>query len=95
MLKADFFDNCYLQQNAFDPVDAATGADRQRFVFDKILDVIRLDFGFADKEAARRTLVAAQDLFRNWNYAAWESDEFKRLLGAIDAFVATRGRELK
>ncbi len=30
-LKADFFDNCYLQQNAFDEVDAATPADRQKF----------------------------------------------------------------
>ncbi len=36
MLKAEFFDSAYLQQNAFDDVDAATSVDRQRFVFDKI-----------------------------------------------------------
>jgi V/A-type H+-transporting ATPase subunit A len=91
MLKAEFFDNCYLQQNAFDKVDAATSADRQRFVFDKMLEVITLDFGFTDKELARRTLVAAQDLFRNWNYAEWGSDEFKKILGQIEAFVAAKG----
>jgi len=91
MLKAEFFDNCYLQQNAFDKVDAATSAERQRFVFDKMLEVIALDFGFTEKETARRTLVAAQDLFRNWNYAAWGSEEFKKILGQIDAFIAARG----
>ena len=93
MLKAEFFDNVYLQQNAFDAVDAATSAERQQFVFDKMLEVIDLDFGFDDKDLARRTLVAGQDLFRNWNYAAWDSDDFKAILGQIEAFVAAKGRE--
>jgi V/A-type H+-transporting ATPase subunit A len=92
MLKAEFFDTCYLQQNAFDKVDAATPAERQRFVFDKILEVADLAFEFADKEQARRTMVAAQDLFRNWNYAEWQGEEFKKILGRIDRFVAGRGR---
>jgi len=95
MLKAECFDTCYLQQNAFDPVDAATPADRQRLVFDKILEVANTDFGFEDKELARRTMVAAQDLVRNWNYAAMESAEFKRIQGEIDAFIADKGRTRK
>jgi len=70
-LKADFFDNCYLQQNAFDDVDAATPAERQAFVFDKVLEVVDLAFEFDTKDEARRTLVEATDMFRNWNYAAW------------------------
>jgi len=93
MLKAEFFDTCYLQQNAFDKVDAATPAERQQFVFDKILEVADLAFEFADKDLARRTIVTAQDLFRNWNYAEWQGGEFKKILGQIDAFVATRGAQ--
>ena len=92
MLKAEFFDTCYLQQNAFDAVDAATPAERQQFVFDRILGILDLDFAFDDKDQARRTLVTAQDLFRNWNYAAWESEEFKKILGQIERFVAAKGR---
>jgi len=69
MLKAEFFDNVYLQQNAFDAVDAATRAERQQFVFDKILEVVDLAFDFEDNDHARRTFVEAQDLFRNLNYA--------------------------
>ena len=93
MLKAEFFDTCYLQQNAFDAVDAATPAERQQFVFDRILGILDLDFAFDDKDQARRTLVAAQDLFRNWNYAAWESEKFKKILGQIEEFVAAKGRK--
>ncbi|MDZ7619165.1 MAG: V-type ATP synthase subunit A [Patescibacteria group bacterium] len=92
-LKADFFDNVYLQQNAFDEVDAATPADRQKFVFAKVTEVARLDFQFTDKAQARQTLVEVTDLFRNWNYAATDSEEYQRWLTAIDQFIATKGRK--
>ncbi len=92
-LKADFFDNVYLQQNAFDEVDAATPADRQKFVFGKVTEVAQLDFQFADKAQARDTLVEVTDLFRNWNYAAADSEEYQRWLTAIDQFIATKGRK--
>ena len=92
-LKADFFDNVYLQQNAFDEVDAATPADRQKFVFSKVAEVANLDFEFTDKAVARQTLVKVTDLFRNWNYAATDSEEYQRWLTAIDQFIATKGRE--
>ncbi len=72
MLKAEFFDSAYLQQNAFDDVDAATSVDRQRFVFDKILEVIEADFAFKDKDEARHTLKKISSMFINWNYAPWD-----------------------
>jgi len=72
MLKAEFFDSAYLQQNAFDAVDAATSIDRQRFVFDKILEVLEADFAFKDKDAARHTLKKISSMFINWNYAPWD-----------------------
>ena len=72
MLKAEFFDSAYLQQNAFDDVDAATSIDRQRFVFDKILEVLETEFTFEDKDEARRTLKKISSMFINWNYAPWD-----------------------
>jgi len=92
-LKAEFFDNCYLQQNAFDEVDAATSAERQQFVFDKFIEVLKLDIDFEDKEEARQSILKIADLFRNWNFAASDSDEYKKLLNQIDEFIATKGRE--
>ncbi len=91
-LKADFFDNCYLQQNAYDDVDGATAAERQQFVFDKVLEVIDLDLEMTDKVEVRKAMVRATDLFRNWNYAASDSDEYARWLAEIDRFIAAKGR---
>jgi len=90
MLKSEFFDDCYLQQNAFDDVDGATSADRQTFIFDKVLEVIDAAFDFEDKNTARQTFVEVGDLFRNLNYAAEDSDEYKRLLGEIDRFLSEK-----
>jgi V/A-type H+-transporting ATPase subunit A len=72
MLKAEFFDSAYLQQNAFDDVDAATSVDRQRFVFDKILEIVETDFAFDNKDEARHTLQKIGSMFVNWNYARWD-----------------------
>ena len=91
-LKAEFFDSVYLQQNAFDDIDAATNAERQQFVFDKVIDIIDLDFAFEDKDEARRVLVRVTDRYRNWNYAAFNGDEYNKILGEIDDFIARKGR---
>ena len=72
MLKAEFFDSAYLQQNAYDDVDAATSIDRQRFVFDKILEVIETDFDFETKDQARNSFKKISSMFINWNYAPWD-----------------------
>jgi V/A-type H+-transporting ATPase subunit A len=92
-LKAEMFDNCYLQQNAFDQVDAACPRDRQKLVFDKILEVLSLDFDFETREQARSTMIKIQDTFRNWNYAATGSDEYNSILEQIDEFITKKGKE--
>jgi V/A-type H+/Na+-transporting ATPase subunit A len=94
MLKSELFDNCYLQQNAFDDVDGATPAERQQFVFDKILDILQLDFDFDSKDQARALMFHAQDLYRNWNYAASDSEEYKKILAKIDEFLEHKGRNV-
>jgi V/A-type H+-transporting ATPase subunit A len=106
MLKADFFDASYLQQNAFDAVDGATPRERQQFVFDKILDILRLDFGFTDKDQARQGMFRISSLFRDLNYLPWdpsvlspdeaepvegEGSDFRGLLQEIDQFIETKG----
>jgi len=84
MQKADFFDNVYLQQNAFDEVDAATRRERQAFVFDKILQVIDVDYDFEDNDHARRTFVEVRDLFRNLNYAPVDIVRLKEHMAGRD-----------
>lgn len=88
MLKAEFFDSCYLQQDAFDEVDGATPRERQEFVFGKVLAVLEAKFRFESKDQARRLMFEVGDLFRNWNYEKWDSDEFRKRQEQIDRFIA-------
>jgi V/A-type H+/Na+-transporting ATPase subunit A len=87
-LKAELFDDCYLQQDAFDPVDGATSAERQRSVVAPLLDVIEAEFEFQDRDEARAVMVRIGDLFRNWNFAPFEGDEYRSVLAEIEAVLA-------
>lgn len=76
-LKGELFDFVYLQQNAFDPVDEATSADRQKYVFDFIyFNIMEQPFSFSDKDEAIRFFHRLKQLFRGWNSAESGSDEF-------------------
>ncbi|MFC1480006.1 V-type ATP synthase subunit A [Candidatus Omnitrophota bacterium] len=77
-LKSDFLDSVYLQQNGFDAVDASTARDRQKYVFSKIVEVLRKEFSFKDKPAARDFFYNLRHYFIDWNYKKWESEEFKK-----------------
>ncbi len=92
MHKAEFFDAVYLQQNSFDEVDSACPAERQKLLFGKVMEIMEADFDFDDKEIARKTMVGITDTFRNWNYEATDSEEFKKSLAKIEKFIESKGR---
>lgn len=83
-----FLDMVYLQQDAFDPVDASCPLDRQRALFDRVHAVVTRSYAFEDKEAARRHFTRMTGLFRNLNYAAAGSPEHEKLLAEIAALDA-------
>ena len=78
-LKSEFLDYVYLQQNTFDDVDASCGEERQRYMFDMVLGVLREEkFAFTDKDAARRYFLEVRQLFMDMNYMQFQSDDFKK-----------------
>ncbi len=83
-LKGEFLDSVYLQQNTFDEVDCATSQERQQYCFNKIVDVLDADLEFSDKEEARNYFGELRQKFVDWNYAAWDSEEFKKTEQEID-----------
>jgi V/A-type H+/Na+-transporting ATPase subunit A len=88
-LKGEFLDSVYLQQNGFDKVDAATSAERQIYIFDKIHLILTKEFSFQKKEEARKSFYKLRQLVIDWNYKEWGSEEFKKQEKAIDAFLET------
>ncbi len=89
-LKSEFLDFVYLQQNTFDAVDAASDDKRQKYVFAKVIGVLKANFKFDDKDQARRFFQELQLTFIDWNYIAFGSDKFEHQEEVIDAKIKER-----
>lgn len=60
--KGELLDAVYLQQNSFDPIDAACSPERQRRVFAVIYDVLMRQYKMTDK---RRSAASSTSFARN------------------------------
>ena len=76
-LKGEFFDDVYLQQNAFDKIDEATTVERQKYVLERIESVLDKKFDFEKKDEARGFFQRLRQDFITWNAMAIDSEEFK------------------
>jgi len=86
-LKASMVDTVYLQQDAFDDVDASTSQERQGESFRLLGELIGGDYKFDSKEAAQEFFTRLTSLFRNWNYSAIDAPEFRKYRAEIQVLV--------
>jgi V/A-type H+/Na+-transporting ATPase subunit A len=86
-LKAEFLDAVYLQQNAFDAVDAYNDMPRQSYTLGLVRRVLEKDISAPDKDAARDIFFTLTTQMRNLNSSPWEGEEFKRHQEAIERFI--------
>ncbi|MFH1846089.1 MAG: V-type ATP synthase subunit A [Candidatus Omnitrophota bacterium] len=77
-LKSELIDGVYLQQNGFDEIDAATTADRQKYVFSVLIEILREELSFKEKKEARDFFYSLRHSFIDWNYKKEQSEEFKK-----------------
>ncbi|MCH9714256.1 MAG: hypothetical protein K0U63_06880 [Cyanobacteria bacterium] len=91
VLKAEFLDMVYLQQDAFDPVDASCPISRQKRCLELVFGLIERPYRFRDKAAARDFFLRLTGLFRNLNYAPENSPTFLGYLQQIEQLVARVG----
>ena len=89
-LKGDFFDSVYLQQNGFDPVDAATSAERQQYAFNKVIAILKTSFSFTDKDDARQFFYSLRHKFIDWNYQEMNSEKFNDIEKEINDTVSSK-----
>ena len=87
-LKGEFFDAVYLQQNAFDPVDAATPAARQQCVFALLEDLLAARFALNNRDEAREFFQRLRLHVLELNRAPWESAAFAEQFRRIRDFAA-------
>ena len=74
--KSELIDFVILQQDAFDDIDANCPIERQKMMYEMVLDVCRKSFDFGDFEACSKFFKGLINLFRQMNYAEWQSEKF-------------------
>ena len=74
--KSELIDFVILQQDAFDDIDANCPIERQKMMYEMVLDVCRKSFDFSDFEACSKFFKGLINLFRQMNYAEWQSEKF-------------------
>ena len=89
--KATLVDMVFLQQDAFDKVDASMPRERQVESFYFLRDLVDRSYDFESTEQAREFFTRLIGLYKNLNYAAPDSPEFKRYHEEIEQ-LAERNR---
>lgn len=87
-MKSEYIDNTYLQQNAFIEADAATSVDRQEYIFDKLLKIMKTKMKFEDKGAARSFFQKLIQTCKDWNSTEFESEDFKQTEEQMNKMLA-------
>ena len=85
--KSVLLDMVYLQQDAFDKVDASMSRERQCESFRFLKSIIDNRYDFTEREVARDFFTQLTGLYKNWNYAAPESHEYSRYRDEITALI--------
>ena len=85
--KSELIDFVILQQDAFDDIDANCPLERQKMMFEMVLDICNKTFDFADFEECSKFFKTLINLFRQMNYAEWQSEKFADYRSQIGALV--------
>ena len=88
--KSVFLDMVFLQQDAFDPVDASMPLERQKRSFELVKDIVEADYAIDDRDEARDFFTRLIGLYRNLNYSPDDSAEQARYLREVRDLVDSK-----
>jgi len=91
-LKGEMFDAAYLQQNAFDKVDASSTMDRQVRDMKLMWKALSRPFAFEEKPEARQFFASLQDAFYQKNYCAEDGDDYANYEKQINEMIESGGQ---
>lgn len=82
--KSVLLDMAFLQQDAFDEVDACMPRERQLESLRLLKGVIDREYDFANRDEARALFTKIMGLYKNWNYSQPDSPEYEKYKSAIE-----------
>ncbi len=89
-LKAELYDFCYLQQNAFDPVDCYCPFERQIELFALMSRIFDTKFDFDCPDSARSFFLELQSKIKTLNGQEFHSTEYQEGVETISALLGSK-----
>ncbi|MBQ6822620.1 MAG: V-type ATP synthase subunit A [Bacteroidales bacterium] len=89
--KSELIDFAFLQQDAFDAIDAVCPLERQKYMLDLILDICSRNFKFEDYEKCRAYFKELINILRQMNYSEFKSESFNQYLGMLTQQLSEYG----
>ena len=86
--KSELLDSVILQQDAFDSIDANCPIERQKMMYNMVLDICRKSFDFVDFEECSKFFKDLIYLFRQMNYSEWKSEQFDGFRKNIETHIS-------
>ena len=90
--KSELIDFAFLQQDAFDSIDALCPMERQKYMLDLLLQICDKEFHFDDYEKCRAFFKELINTLRQMNYSEWESEDFCKYQGEIKKRLSENGK---
>jgi V/A-type H+-transporting ATPase subunit A len=88
--KSELIDFVILQQDAFDNIDGSTSMERQQYMLDMVLGVVRAEFGFDSFEEVNPYFKRIINGFKQMNYSEYQSDDFKKYEAEVQGIIKER-----
>jgi V/A-type H+-transporting ATPase subunit A len=88
--KGELLDSVYLQQNSFDPIDAACVPERQEREFARLYDAMMQTYDIQDKRDIRAFFNQLRQEFLDWHGTEFESKEFEAQEKKISDFYMSK-----
>jgi len=85
--KSELIDFVILQQDAFDKIDASSSIERQKYVIDKVIEVVNTNFEFDNFEMINPYFKRIINAFKQMNYSEFKSPDFKKYEEEINTIV--------
>lgn len=93
--KSELIDFVILQQDAFDNIDGSTSMERQQYMLNKVLEIVRSDFSFDSFEQINPYFKQLINLFRQMNYSEFESENFRKYEQELESVLKERKTDVK
>jgi V/A-type H+/Na+-transporting ATPase subunit A len=78
------------QQDAFDKIDCRSSFDRQRYMLEKVVDVLKYEFKFDSFEEVNPYFKKVINQFKQMNYSEFKSEEFKKNEKDLETIIQER-----